>query len=230
MFKKKKSFSLLLKMYVLCMLRDRRRQDGDGRTDEEKNVHVWRVVLSYDSYLLTTEKTFLLFRRVSLVLSLFLSCLLVCLCVCPLLFSPARESKHCLLARARARARLLLLSPYVSLPHPLLVYYYYTSRLLLTIIHAFFCFSVGFFTYNTFTHNDEHHYILYILFLFYSSNDFYTTNMKKKILRKQQICLDTLLIFLSFAPSLSLFYERAHILFVLLSCVVRTKNIVEDLV
>ena len=101
---KKESFSLLLKIYMYVS-RDRRRQDGDGRTDEEKNVHVWRVVLSYDSYLLTTEKTFLLFRRVSLVLSLFLSFLLVCLCVCPLLFSPARErervSNACLLARAR---------------------------------------------------------------------------------------------------------------------------------
>jgi hypothetical protein len=125
------SFSLLLKMYVLCMSKDRRRQDGDGRTDEEKNVHVWRVVLSYDSYLLTTEKTFLLFRRVSLALCLFLSCSLACSppCMCPLLFSPAkeRESKHCLLAYSRARARLLLLSLCVS---PSL-----TTRLLLLLLH-----------------------------------------------------------------------------------------------
>jgi hypothetical protein len=83
---------------------------GEDRmeTDEEKNVHVWRVVLSYDSYLLTTEKTFLLFRRVSLVLSLFLSCLLSCLCVCvcvsSFIFSYKRE--QALLARARARARV----------------------------------------------------------------------------------------------------------------------------
>jgi hypothetical protein len=166
---KKESFSLLFKcMYCVYVSRDRRRQDGDGRTDEEKNVHVWRVVLSYDSYLLTTEKTFLLFRRVSLVLSLFLSCLLSCLCVCvcvsSFIFSYKRE--QALLARARARARLLILSPCVSLPHPLLVYYYYyTSRLLLTIIHTFFCFVVGFFAYNTFTHNEEHHCTLYTLFL-----------------------------------------------------------------
>jgi Ca2+/Na+ antiporter len=164
---KRESFSLLFEfLCIVYVLRDRRRQDGDGRTDEEKNVHVWRVVLSYDSYLLTTEKTFLLFRRVSLVLS----CLLVCLCMCVrvlfyfLLRERERERER---ARAReqvskqamlalARARLLLLSPCVSLLHPLLDYYYYTSRRLLTIIHAFFCFGVGFFAYNTFTHNDEH--------------------------------------------------------------------------
>jgi hypothetical protein len=115
------SFSLLLKMYVLCMSKDRRRQDGDGRTDEEKNVHVWRVVLSYDSYLLTTEKTFLLFRRVSLALCLFLSCSLACSppCMCPLLFSPAKERERasiaCLLARARAFAASL--SMCLSLTH-----------------------------------------------------------------------------------------------------------------
>jgi hypothetical protein len=126
---KRESFSLLFEnICIVYVLRDRRRQDGDGRTDEEKNVHVWRVVLSYDSYLLTTEKTFLLFRRVSLVLSRFLSFFLVCLCVCVrvlfyfLLRERERASKQAMLALARAR--LLLLSPCVSLPPP-------TTRLLL---------------------------------------------------------------------------------------------------
>ena len=71
------------------------------------------VVLSYDSYLLTTEKTFLLFRRVSSVLS-FLPLLLArslarfCVCVCPLLFSPAKEKEReqASLARLLARARV----------------------------------------------------------------------------------------------------------------------------
>ncbi len=116
---KKESFSLLFEnRCIMCVLRDRRRQDGDGRTDEEKNVHVWRVVLSYDSYLLTTEKTFLLFRRVSLVLSLFLSYLLACLCVCvfSFIFSCEREGEQALLACSRARLLLLSLSLYVSPP------------------------------------------------------------------------------------------------------------------
>jgi hypothetical protein len=186
----------------MCVLRDRRRQDGDGRTDEEKNVHVWRVVLSYDSYLLTTEKTFLLFRRVSLILSLFLSFLLACLCVCvcvrvsSFIFSCEREQASN--AYSRARARLLLLSPCVSLPHSLLDYYYYTSRLLLTIIYTFFCFSVGFFTYNNFTHNDERHCILYKRYLFNSKNDFYRTNIKK-IKKTTDLPGHFMLIFLSFA-------------------------------
>lgn len=98
------------------------REAEDNRIDEEENVHVWRVVFSYDSYLLTTEKTFLLFRRVSLILSLpfarsFAS---VCACVCPLLFSTTRRrdregeraSIACLLSRSRAFAASL------SLPFP----------------------------------------------------------------------------------------------------------------
>ncbi len=100
-------------MYVV---RDRRRQDEDGRTDEEKNVHVWRVVLSYDSYLLTTEKTFLLFRRVSCSLPLSLLLARLPLCVCPLLFSPAREREQALLACSRARAFADSLSVCVSPP------------------------------------------------------------------------------------------------------------------
>ena len=94
-------------------------------TDEEKNVHVWRVVLSYDSYLLTTEKTFLLFRRVSLVLSLILSCSLACLYVCVLFYillrergrEREREHRHYLVARARVCSFSLSLC--VS-PYPLL--------------------------------------------------------------------------------------------------------------
>ncbi len=110
---KRESFSLLFEnICIVYVLRDRRRQDGDGRTDEEKNVHVWRVVLSYDSYLLTTEKTFLLFRRVSLVLSRFLSFFLVCLCVCVrvLFYFLLRERERASVAYLLARARVCCFS------------------------------------------------------------------------------------------------------------------------
>jgi hypothetical protein len=143
--------------------RDRRRQ-GWRRTDERRE-ECTRVafVLSYDSYLLTTEKTFLLFRRVSLILSLLLARLP--LCVSSFIFCCEREraSIACLLARAFAASLFLC----ASLLHPLLDYYYHyhTSRLLLTIIYAFFCFGVGFFAYNTFTHNDERQCTLYYTFL-----------------------------------------------------------------
>jgi hypothetical protein len=107
------------------VLRDRRRQDGDGRTNEEKNVHVWRVVLSYDSYLLTTEKTFLLFRRVSCSLPLSLLLARLPLCVSSFIFYCERE--QALLAYSLLRARVCCFSLPVCLSPPT------TSLLLLHI-------------------------------------------------------------------------------------------------
>ena len=85
------------------------------------------VVLSYDSYLLTTEKPFLLFRRVSSVLSflpLLLSLLLARLCVSSFIFSCERERKRTSIVRLLARI-CCCLSFSLSLPVRLSSTHYY---------------------------------------------------------------------------------------------------------
>ena len=114
------------------------------------------VVLSYDSYLLTTEKPFLLFRRVSSVLSflpLLLSLLLARLCVSSFIFSCERERKRTSIVRLLARICCCLsfsLSPCASLLHPLLLRLDATTTvhrllLLIIVVHIFLCFEAEFF-------------------------------------------------------------------------------------
>ena len=110
-----------------------------------KNIHVQHVVLSSDSYLLTTEKNpFCFFRRVSLILSLLSILarfpLCECVCVCPLFYFLLRETRERTLLTC-SLARLCCFS--LSLFPPS---YHHTSRrllLLLTLIIEIFCFVFG---------------------------------------------------------------------------------------